>query len=93
MSNVICSNACVVAEEVKAKAILTITYSGFNTIKIDNINYKIPTFLISNNLNSLNSEDIYNGLSFSRTLMENKFFNPNNLRFPHSRKLLEKKFL
>ena len=30
MSNVICSNACVVAEEVKAKAILTITYSGFN---------------------------------------------------------------
>ena len=62
-------------------------------INLDNINYKIPSFLISNNLNSLNSEDIYNGLSFSRTLMENKFFNPNNLRFPHSRKLLEKKFL
>ena len=36
---------------------------------------------------------IYNGLNFSRSLLENKFFNPNNLRFPYSRKLLEKKFI
>ena len=39
----------------------------------------------------INNNDIYNGLNFVRNLLENKFFNPNNLRFPYSRKLLEKK--
>ena len=62
-------------------------------IKVDNIEYKIPNFIIFKNFDNVNFQDIYNGLNFSRSLMENKFFNPNNLRFPHSRKLLEKKFL
>ena len=62
-------------------------------IKVDNIEYKIPSFIISKNFNDTNSQDIYNGLSFSRNLMENKFFVPNNLRFPYSRKLLEEKIL
>ena len=62
-------------------------------IKVDNIEYKIPSFIISKNFNDTNSQDIYNGLSFSRNLMENKFFLPNNLRFPYSRKLLEEKIL
>ena len=61
--------------------------------KVDNIEYKIPSFIISKNFNDTNSQDIYNGLSFSRNLMENKFFLPNNLRFPYSRKLLEEKIL
>ena len=34
-----------------------------------------------------------NGLIFSRNLMENKFFLPNNLRLPYSRKILENKIL
>ncbi len=62
-------------------------------IELDNINYKIPSFLISKKFNSTSNQDIYNGLLFSRTLMENKFFIPNNIRFPYSRKLLEQKLL
>ena len=62
-------------------------------IKIDNIEYKIPTFLFVRKFDNLNNEDIYTGLNFSRTLLENKFFNPNNIKMPYSRKLLEKRFL
>tara|TARA_B100001540_G_C15788459_1_gene634320 strand:+ start:174 stop:851 length:678 start_codon:yes stop_codon:yes gene_type:complete len=61
-------------------------------IKVDNIDYKIPSFLIFTDLKNPNNIDIYNALCFSRNLMENKFFIPNNLRFPYSRKLLEEKF-
>ena len=63
------------------------------TLNVDNVSYKIPKFLISKNLEKINNNDIYNGLNFVRNLLENKFFNPNNLRFPYSRKLLEKKFI
>ena len=63
------------------------------TINIDNVTYKMPKFLISKNSEKINNSDIYNGLNFVRNLLENKFFNPNNIRFPYSRKLLEKKFI
>ena len=63
------------------------------TLNVDNVSYKIPKFLISKNSEKVNNNDIYNGLNFVRNLLENKFFNPNNLRFPYSRKLLEKKFI
>ena len=43
-------------------------------IKIDNIDYKIPVFLISKNNVNINSNEIYDGLLFTRKLMENKFF-------------------
>ena len=62
-------------------------------IKVDNIDYKIPSFLIFKDLNNPDIEDIFNGLNFSRCLMENKFFIPNNIPFPYSRKLLEKNFI
>ena len=62
-------------------------------VKLDDINYKIPSFLIFKKLESPNIKDICNGLNFTRNLMENKFFIPNNIRFPYSRKLLEKIFL
>ncbi len=62
-------------------------------IKLDNVDYKIPNYLVLKNSNNLDLEDIYNGLNFSRNLMQNKFFIPNNIHFPYSRKLLEKKFL
>ena len=63
------------------------------TLNVDNVSYKIPKFLISKNSEKVNNNHIYNGLNFVRNLLENKFFNPNNLRFPYSRKLLEKKFI
>ena len=62
---------------------------NFN-MKIDNIDYKIPTFLISKTKQDFDKDDLYTGLTFSRTLMQNKFFYPNNLKFPYSRILLEK---
>ncbi len=62
-------------------------------IKLDNVYYKIPSFLIFKNFENADAQDIYNGLNFSRSLMENKFFNPNNIPFPYSRKLLEKSFV
>ena len=62
-------------------------------IKIDNIDYKIPIFLISKNNVNINSNEIYDGLLFTRKLMENKFFIPNNIKFPLSRKIFENKFL
>ena len=33
VSNAVCANACQISEQVKAKAIITATYSGYNTIK------------------------------------------------------------
>ena len=62
-------------------------------IKIDNIDYKIPVFLISKGNVNINSNEIYEGLLFTRKLMENKFFIPNNIKFPLSRKIFENKFL
>ena len=37
-------------------------------------------------------KEIYDGLLFTRKLMENKFFIPNNIKFPLSRKIFENKF-
>ena len=62
-------------------------------IKVDEIEYKIPSFIVSKNFVNVNMVDVRNGLNFSRNLMENKFFAPNKLRFPYSRKLLEEKIL
>ena len=61
--------------------------------KIDNIDYKIPVFLILKDNVNVNSNEIYEGLLFTRKLMENKFFIPNNIKFPLSRKIFENKFL
>ena len=62
-------------------------------IKIDNIDYKIPTFLLLKKFDNIPNNDLYDGFIFCRTLMENKFFIPNNIKFPQSRRLLENKFL
>ena len=62
-------------------------------IKLDNIDYKIPSFLIFKNFNNIDIQDIYNGLNFSRSLIGEQIFIPNNIPFPYSRKLLEKIFI
>ena len=70
--------------------------SEFNNalkIKIDNFDYIVPKFLISKTRDNINLKDLHMGLNFSRSLMENKFFIPNNIKFPYSRRLLENKFL
>ena len=62
-------------------------------IEIDNIKYKIPGFILDFNKNyKIKTELIILALAFTRKIMLNKFFIPNNLAFPRSRILLESYF-
>ena len=65
---------------------------NFN-LDIDNVEYKIPAFLFDQNVTKLSFNEVYDGLIFCRKLMENKFFIPNNIKFPLSRKIFENRFL
>jgi len=63
------------------------------TVEIDNIKYLIPKFLINKNTkNKVDKNIIKMALSFTRNLMLNKFFIPNNIIFPKSRIILENYF-
>ena len=63
------------------------------TIKIDNVKYQVPIFLIKKkNLEILDNKTISLALSFTRNILINKFFLPNSLLFPKSRILLENYF-
>ena len=55
MSNAICFNATEIAKQVKAKAIITITYSGFNTIKVSSFRPQAFTYAFTNNHTILNT--------------------------------------
>ena len=79
--------------DINSKTFPEIHSKKIHNITIDNIQYNIPAFLVLKKFNNINLEEIYHGLNFCRNLMENKFFNPNNIRFPRSRRLLENKFL
>tara|TARA_B100001248_G_scaffold252370_1_gene228479 strand:- start:2781 stop:3461 length:681 start_codon:yes stop_codon:yes gene_type:complete len=62
-------------------------------IKIDNTFYEVPNFLILKKLpekisNSLVKKSLY----FTRNIIQNRFFIPNNLQFPKSRVILENYF-
>jgi DNA repair protein RecO (recombination protein O) len=62
-------------------------------IEIDNIRYQVPSFLLLKNKNeSLQNKQISLALSFTRSILANKFFLPNNLSFPKSRIILENYF-
>ena len=63
------------------------------TIEIDNVKYQVPNFLLSQKkINILDSREITIALSFTRNILTNKFFLPNNLSFPKSRIILENYF-
>lgn len=63
------------------------------SILIDNTKYLVPKFLIEKNLNeNFNNKDVSVGLNFTRNLLLNKFFLPNNLIFPKTRIILENYF-
>jgi len=67
--------------------------SNQKTIEIDNVKYQVPTFLLSKKKHIiLDSKEITTALSFTRNILTNKFFLPNNLLFPKSRILLENYF-
>lgn len=67
--------------------------SKFIDETIDKIQYKIPLFLIENKIpDIIDNELIKRSLIFTRLIMLNKFFIPNNLNFPRSRIILENYF-
>jgi DNA repair protein RecO (recombination protein O) len=67
--------------------------SKYKSIEIDNITYRVPIFLLSKKkINILENEQISMALNFTRTILANKFFFPNNLPFPKSRMILENYF-
>ena len=62
-------------------------------IKIDGYNYEVPNFLINEKIpNEITKLLIKKSLIFTRSVLLNKFFIPNNLVFPKSRVILENYF-
>ena len=62
-------------------------------IKIDEYNYEVPNFLIKQEMpNEITKLLIKKSLLFTRSVLLNKFFIPNNLTFPKSRIILENYF-
>ena len=62
-------------------------------IKVDTFSYDVPDYLIFRKVpNNLSNDLIKKSLYFTRSIIQNRFFIPNNLLFPKSRILLEKYF-
>ena len=64
--------------------------SELQKIKIDTFTYNVPLYLIQNRIpDNLSKNLIKASLNFTRNIIQNRFFLPNNLPFPRSRILLE----
>ena len=67
--------------------------NDFNKIKIDSYTYEVPNFLIIKKIpDKFSNIIIKKSLIFTRYVMQNKFFIPNNILFPKSRVILENYF-
>ena len=72
---------------------LSYTTEDLTSLKIDNVVYKVPKFIINNEIpDNYSNKTINLALSFTRNLLVNKFFLPNNLYFPKSRLAFENCF-
>jgi DNA repair protein RecO (recombination protein O) len=68
-------------------------FSDHKIIEIDNIKYQVPIFLLKEkNDEIVSNKNLSIALSFTRNLLSNKFFLPNNLIFPKARIILENYF-
>tara|TARA_B000000441_G_C21681472_1_gene313740 strand:- start:330 stop:833 length:504 start_codon:yes stop_codon:yes gene_type:complete len=83
LSNAICHNASAIAKQINAKAIITITYSGFNTIKTSSFRPTSFIYAFTNNHTILNTLSLvwgvrgfyYNrGTTTDQTISETKDF-------------------
>ena len=62
-------------------------------VKIDTFTYDVPKFLITKKLPyTLSDRLIKKSLYFTRNIIQNRFYIPNNLPFPKARILLENYF-
>ena len=67
--------------------------NNFNKIKIDGYTYEVPNFLILKKIpNKFSKILIKKSLNFTKYVMQNKFFIPNNIVFPKARVILENYF-
>ena len=69
-----------------------INISSINKNNIININtksLKIPKFFQKNENTNIETKDIHDALIFNKALLEETFINPNRLRFPLFRNILE----
>ena len=67
--------------------------NNFNKIKIDGYNYEVPNFLILKKIpDKFSNNLIKKSLNFTRNVLQNKFFIPNNIVFPKARVILENYF-
>ena len=65
----------------------------YRKIKIDTFSYEVPEYMITKKLpNNITNQLIKKSLYFTRNIIQNRFFIPNNLLFPKSRVLLESYF-
>ena len=62
ISSAICSNACLISEETNAKAIITITYSGYNSIKTSSFRPTAFIYAFTNNHTILNTLSLVWGI-------------------------------
>ena len=63
------------------------------SLNIDNVVYKVPKFIINEEIPETLSKEIINqALAFTRNLLLNKFYIPNNLFLPRSRVVFENCF-
>ena len=70
-----------------------VNIDDLNKIKIDGYIYDVPNFLILKKIPDKYSNIlIKKSLNFTRYVMQNKFFIPNNILFPKSRVILENYF-
>ena len=66
---------------------------GLKKVKIDKYDYEVPNFLIKKEIpREITKLLIKKSLIFTRSVLLNKFFIPNNLIFPKSRVILENYF-
>ena len=70
-----------------------VNINDFNKVKIDSYIYEVPNFLILKKIpDKFSNILIKKSLNFTRHVMQNKFFMPNNIIFPKSRVILENYF-
>ena len=60
-----------------------------NFIEINNKSLKIPKILLKNNVHTFYNNEIREALNFNKELLLENFINPNGLRFPLFRNILE----
>ena len=67
--------------------------SNIKKIKIDTFTYEVPEYLILKKVpEKISNQLIKKSLYFTRNIIQNKFFLPNNIPFPKSRVILENYF-